>query len=186
MKKHIITLSGYPGSGKSSTADRLAAILEYKRFSSGDFMRAVAASRGLTLDELGTIAEDDRSVDDAIDTEIKKAGENDNLVIDSRLAYNWIPDSFKVYLKLDPHIAAARIFGHIQEVGRVGQTAETVEDVYEKMILRIESEKKRYHALYAIDYTNVQNFDLVVDTGSHTLEEVSQTILTEYKKWSEN
>ncbi len=184
MKKHIITLSGYPGSGKSSTADRLATILEYKRFSSGDFMRAVAASRGITLEQLGTIAESDRSVDDAIDAEIKKAGELDNLVIDSRLAYHWIPESFRVYLKLDPQTAATRIFGHIQEVGRVGQTAQTIEEVYEKMIMRIESEKKRYHALYEIDYTNVQNFDLVVDTGSHTLEEVAQTILAEYKNWS--
>jgi len=37
MKKHIITITGLPGSGKSSTADEVARTLNYTRFSGGDF-----------------------------------------------------------------------------------------------------------------------------------------------------
>lgn len=185
--RHIITLSGMPGSGKSSTADALALALEYKRFSSGDFMRKVAADRGLSLEDLGLVAEQDRSIDDAIDTEIKKvADEQDNVVIDSRLAYHWIPSAFKVYLKLDPHVAAERIYNHIHSVGRVGQTAGTVEEVYEKMMRRIDNEKKRYKEYYGIDYTDENNFDLVVDTGENSLEKVAEIILDAYKKWNSN
>ena len=34
--KHLITIAGKPGSGKTSTADRLAELLDYSRYSSGD------------------------------------------------------------------------------------------------------------------------------------------------------
>lgn len=181
--RHIITLSGMPGSGKSSTADTLAAVLGYQRFSSGDFMRKVAQDRGLSVEDLGLIAESDRSIDDAIDGEIKKVAAQDNLVIDSRLAYHWIPDAFKVYLKLDPHVAAGRIYDHIHAVGRVGQAAGSVDEIYEKMMQRIENEKKRYQEYYNIDYTNEKNFDLVVDTGENSLEKVAEIILAAYNTW---
>ena len=147
-------------------------------------MRKVAEYRGLSLEDLGLVAESDRSIDDAIDDEIKKTAQQDNLVIDSRLAYHWIPDAFKVYLKLDPHIAAERIHNHIHSVGRIGQSAGTTEEIYEKMTQRIESEKKRYKAHYDNDYTNEKNFDLVVDTGENSLEQVAKIILDAYKKWN--
>ena len=41
-KSTIITITGLPGSGKSSTAKRVAEILAYKHFSSGDLFPAVS------------------------------------------------------------------------------------------------------------------------------------------------
>ena len=106
MKKSIITLTGFPGSGKSSTADAVAEELHYTRFSSGDFMRAMAIKRGVTLDELQQIAKSDPTIDQEIDQAVRDKGDEENLVIDSRTAFHWIPESFKVFLKIDPHIAA--------------------------------------------------------------------------------
>jgi cytidylate kinase len=183
MKRHILTISGMPGSGKSSTGDAIANMLGYHRFSSGDFMRQIAEYRGVSLDELQKIAEGDRSIDTAIDEEIKKVAVNDNLIIDSRLAYHWIPDAYKVYLTLDPHIAAERIFNHIKSVGRIGQSAGTADEIYTHMLARIESEKKRYRENYNLDYTNENNFDLVVDTGKHTLIEVVKIVIDAYNAW---
>ncbi len=183
MKRHIITISGMPGSGKSSTGNRLAELLEYKRFSSGDFMRAVAQSHGLSLEDLSLTAEKDRTIDEEIDARIREAGKGDKLVIDSRLAYHWIPNSFKVYLKIDPHTAAVRIHDQIHSIGRVGQVTGTVDDIYTNMTRRIASEKMRYAYYYDVDYTNETNFDLVVDTGKHSLEEVTNLIVDAYKKW---
>ena len=183
MKRRILTLSGMPGSGKSSTADELAHRLGYQRFSSGDFMRKVAHERALSLEELSRQAESDPSIDDAIDTEIKKTGLQEQLVIDSRLAYHWIPEAFKVYLKLDPHISAKRIYDHIHSVGRIGQSADSLETIFEKMMARIESEKKRYLEYYGIDYTDEHNFDLIVDTGTHPVQEVAEQILSTYREW---
>lgn len=177
MGKRIITLGGMPGSGKSSAAKRLAEVLRYRHFSSGDFLRAVAKEHGWSIDEFNSAAEKDPRFDREVDGLIRKTGEEDELVIDSRLAFHWIPESFKVFLTIDPHTAAERTFEQLQKEGRVGQAATSLEDIYQKMLARIESEKKRYTALYGIDYLNTSNYDLVIDTATHPLEEVVQTVL---------
>ena len=183
MKKHIITLSGYPGSGKSSTGNGLATKLGYTRFSSGDFMRNIARERGISLEEFNTLAKTDPAIDNMVDGEIRRVGEQDNLVIDSRLAYHWIPKAFKVFLTLDLHIAAERIFHHIQKESRVGQDATSIEEVYQETVRRVANEQSRYTTLYGLTYDDPKNYDLVVDTGTHNLEEVIQIILDAYTVW---
>lgn len=43
----IITISGYPGSGKSTIADIIAKKLKLKRYSVGNFRRELAKKRGI-------------------------------------------------------------------------------------------------------------------------------------------
>ena len=183
MKKRIITLGGMPGSGKSSTGRRLAELLGYKRLSSGDFFREMAHRRGISVEEINKVAENDVSLDHETDAWIRAQGESQDFVIDSRTAFHWIPDAFKVFLKLDPHVAAQRTFAHIQKEGRVGQIAVSVEDVHEKTVARIESEHRRYETLYGLDYTDESQYDLVVDTGPNDLETVVRTIAEAYRRW---
>ncbi|MEZ4200247.1 MAG: AAA family ATPase [Candidatus Paceibacterota bacterium] len=57
----IITLSGKPGSGKSSTADKVAELLGYTRYSSGNLVRKVAKKHGLSLAEFNKKAAMDHS-----------------------------------------------------------------------------------------------------------------------------
>ena len=52
----IITVSGRPGSGKSTVAKSLAAKLNLDHVSAGDFMREMAAERNITVLELSAIA----------------------------------------------------------------------------------------------------------------------------------
>jgi cytidylate kinase len=183
MHAHIITLGGLPGSGKSSTAKRLTDALGYQHFSSGDFLRKVAAHHGWTIDEFNRAAEENPKFDHEVDELIRTTGRKDNLIIDSRLAFHWIPQSFKVFLRVDPYTAAARTHSHIHTEGRIGQHPESVEDIHQKMITRIESEKRRYATLYSINYLDESNYDLVVDTAVHPLDEVVQIILDNYKEW---
>lgn len=183
MKKRIITLTGLPGSGKSSAANAVAKELGYGRVSSGDFMRAIAKSRGISNDDLNQLAIHDKSIDAEVDDMVKASGEKEGLVIDSRLAFHWIPTSFKVFLKIDPRVAAERTFNHIQEVGRISQTASSVEDVYEKTKARIESECKRYQTYYRVNYQDETQFDLVLDTTSIPLDKVVQTVVSRYNEW---
>ena len=182
MHRHIITISGGPGSGKSSTANRVSEQLGYRRFSSGDFMRQIGLERGLTIDEMQTQAERDHSIDHAIDAAIRKTGEQEEIVIDSRIAFHWLPESFKVLLTLDPHIAAERTFKQIQEQGRMNQNGDSIEEIHKHLLARIESEKKRYKSLYDIDYPTVSDFDLVIDTATHSLDQVVDLIVEEYRK----
>lgn len=184
-KKEIITISGFPGSGKSSTGDLLAKKLKFKRFSSGDFMRKIALRKKITLNELSIQAEKDLSIDMSIDDEVKKAGKKNKLIIDSRLAFHWIPNSFKVYLTLPPQIAKDRIFENLKtnELRKKSEGNSKPEDIYKKIIHRLESEKKRYMKMYKVDHTHKKNFDLVIDTSKHNLNEVVSIIVSEYKNW---
>lgn len=182
-KKTIITIAGDLGSGKSSNADRIAIALGYARFSSGDFARTVAQRHGMTIEDLNLHAEEHPEIDKEIDDEVKAAGSKENIVIDSRTAFHWIPDSFKVYLKLDPKLAAARIYEQMLQGQRVSQSADSVDHMYEQTIARRDSERKRYMSLYGFDSTDTSQFDLVIDTATAPLEKVSEKIVEEYRKW---
>ena len=96
QKKHIITISGRPGSGKSSTAAQLSKLLGYERFYSGAVVREIAKRRGLSLGQLNKIAEEDEAIDREIDEEIKKYAHQDQYIVDARLGFHWIPDSSTV------------------------------------------------------------------------------------------
>src|ERR1035437_2410244 len=108
-KKHIITIAGKLGSGKSSTAKMVAEILNYKHYSTGDFMRSIADEKGIPLVKFNKIAENDPSIDKILDDRNKEIGNMENIVLDSRLGFYFIPESFKVFLELDPSIASERI-----------------------------------------------------------------------------
>ncbi|MES2930162.1 MAG: cytidylate kinase family protein [Patescibacteria group bacterium] len=187
-KKHIITINGSLGSGKSSTAKRIAEILNYRHVSGGDFMRSLAAERNVSLEELSAIAETDPSIDEALDEQNRKIGEKSDIIIDSRLGFHFIPQSFKVLLTLDPAIAAQRILADSKvNPNRQRETRDafdTVENIINSIEERLASERKRYKELYGIaDHRNPKNFDLVINTSDIPLEVVSQKIIEEYKKW---
>jgi cytidylate kinase len=187
-KKAIITICGSLGGGKSSTADLVAKKLDFKRFSSGDFTRKIALERGITLNELNILAETDKAIDESIDNEVKKARNLNQIVIDSRTAYHWIPESFKVYLDLPPEIAKERILADLKNnpLRNQSESSNDSDEIYKKIKERFESEQKRYWELYKINNKDKNNFNLVVDTNKNNLEQVVDIIVSEYKKWIEN
>src|SRR3990167_10028900 len=100
MKKQIITICGGLGSGKSSTAKKVAEALGFQHFSSGDFFRQVGLELGLSINEINKRAETDPKIDEMTDQKLRDLNNADKIVVDSRTAYHWIPESFKVYLDL--------------------------------------------------------------------------------------
>lgn len=187
-KKHLITIAGKLGSGKSSTAKKVAEILGYKHLSSGDFMRDIANERGISLMELNQIAEKDNSIDKELDDRNIEIGKQSDIVIDSRLSFHFIPESFRVYLDLHPEIAAERILkdkeNNPNRLKEDNRAFDTKEDVMKSIIERQESEKSRYDRIYNIkDVSCSDNYNLIIDTSKYTLEEVSQKIIEEYQKW---
>ncbi len=183
MKKPIITIAGVPGAGKSTTAKKVATHLGYSHFSSGDIFRDIASEYGVDIASLNKIVEDEKEIDFRVDQRLRDIGvQEKDVVIDSRTAFHWIPDSFKVYLKLDPDTAAKRVFTQIQVGGRMSQTASTIQDVKIDIETRITSELKRYAKLYELDYTQEKHYDLVIDTARHSIDEVVEMIVAEYRK----
>ncbi len=183
-KKHIITIGGLPGSGKSSAATAVAKELGYAHFSSGDLFRKMAAERGLSIEQMNFTAERQKELDESVDALLRSIGEEkDNLVIDSRMAFHWIRESFKVFLRLDPVVAAGRVFAQVSAGERVSQTATSSDQVLENTLARIESEKKRYRDLYGVDFTDAAQYDLVIDTGTNDLQRVVAIIVQAYRVW---
>lgn len=185
-KKHIITLSGRPGSGKSSTADKVAELLGYTRYSSGDFVRKYVHSQHMTLEEFNERASSEHDLDHAIDEELRKLRDQRDVVIDSRLGYYWIPESFKVFLDLDMEVATARIYkdavsnaGRSDEVKSVSSIAEVEHQVRE----RLNNEIRRFRSVYGVNPYSKQNFDLVINTSRHSPQTVALTVFDNYKKW---
>ncbi len=188
MKKEIITICGGLGSGKSSTAKKVAEALGFQHFSSGDFFRQVGVELGLSVNEINKKAETDPEIDYRTDQKLRDMNDASKVVIDSRTAFHWIPESFKVYLDLPPEIAKDRVINSLTENALRNQSEQvsSADEAYAKMTERLESEQKRYWDLYKINNKELSQFDLVVDTNKNNLEEVVSIILNEYKKWREN
>lgn len=190
MKRNIITICGVLGSGKSTTAKRVASTLGYAHYSGGDFMRAMATERGITLAELNILAETDPAIDKEIDRKQKEFMDaNENFVIDSRLGWFWAPNSFKVFLNLPVSVSSQRVFADMQakkseRANEVQKAPETFEEVEARLAERFASEGERYKKYYDIDnYQDSKHFDLVIDTSVNDIPTVEKLVIEGYKKW---
>ena len=182
-QRRIITISGAIGSGVSSAARGVADKLDYRHFSSGELFREIAIENNLSLDAMNLSAEDSKYVDSEIDHLIRTLGEHERIVMDTRLGYMWLPNSFKVYLKLNLKTASSRVYKQIKKGERRAEYMETKKDVYVAMRARVEEERKRFQDKYGIDISNINSFDLTINTADVSLEKVVEIIKTEYKNW---
>ena len=180
----IITISGMPGSGKTTTARLLSEKLGYKYYSMGDLRGKMAMEQGLTIDELNEKAKKDSSSHTAVDEYQKKLGETeDNFIIDGWLSWHFIPKSFKVFMTVDTHEAARRIYESKKKEDNRGDEPEYKSaDEAEKTIRhRVEVTKKQFQELYGVDFTDQANYDAVIDTtgqasGNETVEKILKAI----------
>ncbi|MCS6929572.1 MAG: cytidylate kinase family protein [Saprospiraceae bacterium] len=170
-----ITITGDLGSGKSAVARRLCELTGFEYFSTGRLQRQLAEELGVDTLTLNRLAEIDPTIDYRIDEAIKALGQSPGqYVVDSRLAWFFIPNSYKVYLTVEARTAAERIFG---DLTRRGEQYQSIEEAMEKIAARKASENARYLRLYGADCENMANFDLVLDTTHRTVEEVCERIL---------
>jgi cytidylate kinase len=182
-KKRIITIAGKPGSGKSTTSSLVAEALGYTKFSSGDFFREIAKERGIDVLAANKVAEDEKEIDYLVDERLRELGTTqDELVIDSRMAWHWMPYSFRVYLDLDLVVAAERIITN-HNARHDEDIPDSVEDYAEKLQARLDSEAKRYLDLYHVNPYDPSNYNLVVDTAAHDPQAVQKLILDSYHNW---
>ena len=184
-KKHIITIAGRPGSGKSTTAKAVAAQLGFQHFSSGGLFRQIAQEHGIDLLQANLSAEQNSEIDHAVDGRLREINETeDKIVIDSRTAWHWMPASFKVFLDLDMQTAAERILADMDDSRRASEHVSGDPAEYAKVLqARLDSEKRRYEALYKINPYDTGNYDLVVDTAANNVERVVQKVLEGFRTW---
>ncbi len=185
-RKHIITISGKPGSGKSSTADKVAELLGYTRHSSGDMVRRLLAKNKMTLEDYNNQAKTNHNLDAQIDEELRNLREQNDIIVDSRLGFYWIPESFKVYLDLDLDVATARIFKDAvtnSSRSSVGTSSTSLNEVSRQVKERMLNEQSRFRKLYGVDPYAKNHFDLIVDTSRNDPQSVAIAVFDAYKEW---
>lgn len=176
----IITLGGLPGAGKSTIKTLLAQKLNLTAYSMGDMRGEMAKAKGLTIDQLNDLGLTDASTDRTIDEFQKNLGDTQTkFIIDGAMSWFFIPQSKKIFLDVDPAVAAARIFAdRHNNPNRTDEPEYTsVENTQTTLAARAQHNDLRYQKWYGASYLNRANYDLVIDTTHLSTEEVLQKIL---------
>ena len=175
-----LTLTGNLGSGKTTICNILKE-KGYEIVSTGKIFRDIAAEKNVSVIELNEMAKKDRSIDDLLDNKTTELGKTlDNVVFDSRLAWNFVPESFKVFLLVDTEEAARRVF---QDSERNAESYESAAAAKEGLLNRAGLEKARFLDLYQINYYNASNYNLVIESTAAKPEEIAEEIIKQFESY---
>ncbi len=165
----IITISGPPGSGKSTLSKILSARLGLELISMGDIFRKCAEDRCMCLAEFGILAKKNGDIDREIDEMQKRiAKERDNILLEGRLSGFLVDADLKVWLKAPLEIRAQRIAKRENKDVCVAM-AQTQE--------REKCERERYLNYYDIDIEDLSVYDLVIDSSKWEPEEITEIVI---------
>ncbi|MBI2666448.1 AAA family ATPase [Candidatus Woesearchaeota archaeon] len=182
----IITISGTPGSGKSTVAKILAERLQAERIYVGGIRRELAKKKNMTLQELNIYAETHPETDVDIDTQVAAEArtlekKEKNVLVEGRTQFHFLPKSVKLYLKVDLQEAARRIWKDLQQEAKKKERNEgnvhSLAEMKKALIQREENDAQRYKKYYGFDHRNEKQYDLVIDTTKIKPEEVVEKIL---------
>ena len=177
-----ITLTGNLGSGKSTICKILRDTYGFEIYSTGTVQRKIAEEMGISVLEMNELMCKDHSYDHLIDdttARISRENPDKNIVFDSRLAWNFVEKSFKVFLTVSIDEASRRVYGD----GTRGQveTYKSLEDCKSQLRARAANEDKRYEEIYGIHYFDFDNYDLILDSSHTTPEILAATIVNSAK-----
>ena len=182
----FITINGQLGSGKTEICRILRDEYGYEVFHTGKIQREYAKELGISTLELNQLCEKDHKYDDIIDGKLVEYGEKkrgEDVVFDSRLAWHFVKDTFKIHLLVSPEIAADRVYcNRVDAAERYACRA----DAMSGLIGRRKVEAERYKKLYNVDMIDYRNYDLVLDTSLTSIRQEVDIIMEALKEFQEN
>ena len=176
----LMSITGKLGSGKSTVYNILKEQYGFEIFSTGTINREYARRLGISTLELNERLKSDPALDKEIDgtvTRLSIEKKDEKLVFDSRMAWHFAKDTFKIFLTIDPMEAATRV---MKNQRGAEEHYDSVEDACQGLIKRGTVERERFIQIYGVDYFDHNNFNLVVDTTSRTPEEIVGIIIENY------
>lgn len=179
-----ITLTGNLGSGKSTITRILSQKYGYEIFSTGKILRDLAEERGVSILEMNRLIESDPSYDHLIDDTTTRISleKKEDILIDSRLAWHFAVNTFKVFLTVDIGEAAMRVYSDNR--GDVEKYS-SPDDAKKQLLERAHAEDRRYKELYGLDYFNISNYNLILDSTCSSPDTLGEMILSEKKKYED-
>ena len=167
-----ITISGLPGTGKTTVAKLLEKHLELRYVYSGEIFRQSAQKYKMSLEEFGTYCETHREIDEELDRYQLNILREGNVIVEGRLSgwlafQNLIP-AVKVLLQADIDVRVNRIVK--REQGDMKQRKKEI-------LKREKSEASRYKKYYGIDIRDTSIYDIIIDAGDKTPEEIMEIIV---------
>ena len=161
----LITISGVPGSGKTTVAKLLADRLGLPHVYAGDLYRQEAKKRGLSLEAFNELCEKDHSIDRALDEAMAARARAGNVVLEGRLAG---------YLAAENHLQALKVWLDASDEVRARRVANREgaewQAVLEENRTRHGSDAKRYKTIYGYDLADTAVYDIVLSTDDRTPE----------------
>ena len=167
-----ITISGNPGSGKSTVGRLLSNKIGLKYVYSGEIFRKTAKKYSMSLEEFGSYCEKHKEIDKELDDYQLEILQKGNVIVEGRIA-GWIAHrnnipALKVILNTDIETRAGRI---------VNRESGDNEKRKQEMLNRERSEALRYKNYYNIDLKDITIYDLVIDSTEKTPEEIIDIII---------
>ncbi len=164
----IVTVSGEIGAGKSTVARALAQALGLRYLSTGEVFREEARRRGMSLSEFGALAEQDPSIDRALDDMQIQAARGGDILVDSRLSGWLIDGDLRIWLRAPLAVRAARVAARDRtDVPAAARDVQAREDC----------ERRRYRQTYRVDILDLTRYHVIIDTAMWGADEIVSALL---------
>ncbi|MBQ7880758.1 MAG: AAA family ATPase [Clostridia bacterium] len=181
----IITITGKPCTGKSTMAEIFVKKYNFDRMYAGAIFKKHARELGIDITEL-TKSEQIYEIDYRVDKELEEIYHtrlNDNLLIESRTSWSFMPKAFNVFINIPNSVMAERLFNSDRPVNERGNN---LDEALQKVTERYNADVKRYKKLYNIDCDNLSNYSFVIDNSNLTPEQTADEIYKAYLKFINN
>lgn len=172
-----ITISGLPGTGKTTVAKLLEKQLGVRYIYSGEIFRKLAKKQKMSLEEFSKYCETHQEIDEKLDQYQLAILRKGNVIVEGRIAgwlayQNHIP-ALKVLLEADINIRAYRI---------VKREQGDIEKRKKEILKREKSEATRYKKYYGIDVRKTSIYDVIIDASEKTPEKIMEIIIQHLKE----
>lgn len=183
---HVITITSQTAVGSSTTLKQLQQKrpMTWRYLSGGDIMRAFAEQKRMTIEDFAAHnrAHPEEGWDKKCDDTIREFGRQNYTIIEGRLPHAFVPHAFHVELWCDLEVRASRRWEDLKKKPPEG-IPPSFDRVCALIRQRDEDDRRRYDELYPGWAWQLHDYDLRLNTGILSPEEVCREIMQGHESW---